>query len=547
MGLQDANPRARTYGCCDRYYWQYKTISSFPAATFQQLALPFAVLHACPFEGNTYCSEPAMLRRAIAAMDFWCDAQHADGSFDEWYRNEHSYCPTAFTTWAMTECLLILGERVPPECRGRVTAHIRRAAAWLGRRFNADVMNQNLAACAAMHGALCLQDDASLRESLERTWRRTLEHQHAEGWFLEYGGADAGYSLLALDLLACMDRRGMQGACESAERLCNWLQAFICRSGGLAGRLGSRGTEHAFPFGAEHFAARSEAAGRIAAHLRAAFSRGELTTPAAIDDRYFAYFYLPQFALAASLNRIETAPAAPAQRGDTSWPAAGFRVHRTTAMDVVCSLRRQGALNAHAAGLPVFCDMGYWAQTRDGRRFSSAGWNPDALDITDLPDGFTVRGAFIRVKDDLPLVRHPVAFHALSSWVLRWPALAERVQGFIKRRKVVTRAAAPLRIERRIHWHGDELHLHDAIIAEAACPPISALTPVSDIDVHSPSARIYAARPITGRVIDERQSAEWASLLTRTGRIDIETRLSPDSQGKAWRVHVAQSPQGANA
>ena len=31
LTLLDSNPRSRTYGCCDRGYWHYKTLTSFPA------------------------------------------------------------------------------------------------------------------------------------------------------------------------------------------------------------------------------------------------------------------------------------------------------------------------------------------------------------------------------------------------------------------------------------------------------------------------------------------------------------------------------------
>ena len=56
-------------------------------------------------------------------------------------------------------------------------------------------------------------------------WRRTLAHQSREGWFAEYGGADLGYSLLALDLLAAGLVRGWSLA--TTGRLANAAGALV--------------------------------------------------------------------------------------------------------------------------------------------------------------------------------------------------------------------------------------------------------------------------------------------------------------------------------
>ena len=81
LSLQDRNPASATFGCCDRSFWQYKTISSFAAATMQQLALPFAVLHSARFDGNPWYGDDEMFERARSAMLFWAASQH-DGVYD---------------------------------------------------------------------------------------------------------------------------------------------------------------------------------------------------------------------------------------------------------------------------------------------------------------------------------------------------------------------------------------------------------------------------------------------------------------------------------
>ncbi len=541
MSLQDFNPRSRTFGCCDRPYWHYKTLAGFPAATMQQLALPFAILHATPFHGNPYHDDRAMLDRAVAAMRFWCRCQHRTGSFDEWYRHEYSYCATAFTAFGMSECLILLKDRLAPAVFDEVRSHVLSACDSLAERFNAEVMNQNLAACAALWNVFRLTDDARWRGALETKWGATLDHADGEGWFREYGGADLGYCTLALDLLACLDRRGCDlDLFAPAERLCRFIASFACGSGGFAESLGSRGTEHAFPFGLDSFADRIPAAATAAIHLRRGYLEDRLPTPASVDDRYFAYFYLPQFALACTMPAEEPpAPSGSAECAAACWPSSGFRIWGGPQGTVVCSLRRQGGFNLYAPGLPVHTNLGYWIETRDRRRFTSAAWNEGAIDAEESPDiggepdrpSCRVRGRFARVDDALPLAGGSVLFRFFSERVLRFPRLGEWFQSWLKQWKIMRRDAAPLTFERRLVWKEGELLVSDVIQAQGGCPSLRAVGPVADIEVHSPSAKLSAAGGRTAVSIDDAAAARLAETLNAARSLRLQTRYCPDDAG----------------
>ncbi len=618
LSLEDANPRSRTYGCCDRAFWQYRTVADFPAATFQQLALAFAALASTPFPGTVHAGDEGMRERARAALRFWCAAGRRDGSFDEWYRNERSYCATAFTTFGMAETVLALDGHLAPTDRDAAVAALRRSARWLADRWNPWVMNQNLAACAGLLGAHLATGDVWMRDACARKWGETLRRLDDEGWFPEYGGADLGYATLALDLLAALDRRGAPGdVLGTAAKACRYLATFACRSGGLAERLGSRGTSHAFPYGAEAFADRVPEAAALAVHLRRGLERGELLGPAA-DDRYFAYFYLPQFALACTVRRsAETAPApqpappappppappaknfsvshgilprgnasdcksfakslgpaaaGPATTGaaaagpaataaaacagapaDVAWSRSGFRVWRRAAGDVVCSLRRQGAFNVYVDGRPPHHDLGYWVETEKGERWTSARWNDGEVDCSvgariGARDGaavggpVTVRGRFVRVDDDLPLVRRAVAFHVLTRTVLRFGSLAERFQSAVKRRRILARRHAPLAFERTLRWDEGALRVRDVLTALAGCPALRAVRPADDAEGPSPSARLSGAAAPGRRRVDEETARAFAARLAAAGRLVLETVYAPDASGRLAPGPLRQVP-----
>ncbi len=543
--LQDANPASPTCGCCDRNYWKYKTLTSYPSAPFQQLAWPFALLATHPPTDLSSADAVDLRRRAIAAARFWCQCQHPDGSCDEWYRNEHSYCPTAFTTLAMAQTLLLLREHISAADCDHIITHLNRAADWLAPRFNPEVMNQNLAATAAAWSLHRLTGDPRCREQATATWQRTLTHFDDEGWFLEYGGADLGYTTLALDLLAVLHRDQFPAdVLGTSAKTCDFLATFP--AGDLAGGLGSRGTEHNFPFGVEYFAYHHASARTVAARLRVAFDADLLRTPASADDRYLAYFYLPQFALAATLELADL-PDAPAP-ADVHHEHSGLALYHLPGGDIVCALRRQGAFNLITPDNQLCRNFGYWIETVGRSCWTTCRYNPDALDIEALPNstGWTIRGSLARVADELPLAGGAALFHAFCEHVLRWPRLAEWAQQRIKARKITKREDVPLTFERTIRRVDGTLHITDVLRRQPSCPILSRVVPVGDIDVHSPSAHLHSPRAALLPQYDPDAPPHWADRLNRASQLTLHSTVAPDDAGHLRPTRIAEDSADAD-
>ena len=112
-GLVDRDHSSPSFGSCDRVFWYYRTIVDFPGAAWQQLMLGFSALATNESLSRTEREQLGLLARATLAR--WTAVQHRDGSFDEWYRNERSYCATAFTAAGAAQALLLLGGAVPAD------------------------------------------------------------------------------------------------------------------------------------------------------------------------------------------------------------------------------------------------------------------------------------------------------------------------------------------------------------------------------------------------------------------------------------------------
>lgn len=522
LALLDRDPGSPTCGCFDRPFWYYRTLVDFAGATWQQLVWPLAWLYRLRHPDNPYAGDGELLRAVDFGLRWWARIQHRDGSFDEWYRNEHSYCPTAFTTAAASEAMLLLGDELSAEARAAAAVACERAAAWLEPRFNPTVMNQNVAAGLALWNVGLLTSEQPWRQAAEAKFAQVAAAQRAEGWLPEYGGADFGYSTVALDLLAVADGRGAGTAVRPiAQKLIRFLVDVHGAGAGHPGRLGSRGTSHLFTFGASHFASDLPAAATLADGWRSAYDAGLAAGPADIDDRYFAYFYLPHFALACSTDA--TAPATANQARLTHLPGAGFTIVRGDGWSVTVSARLGGALAVERADGPPCYFLGYELALASGSALASHHWDAGAEIVAPAAEGGAVtvrcRAAFARHKHSLPLVRWSFAFH-LFTRLLSAGGLAEAFQSAVKRRMINPRARREATLERTVTVGESELMIRDEIRLLDPRLRVASLRASGEIVPHSPSARQDCGETLAASI-----PADAAARLTRERTVVLEHRF----------------------
>jgi hypothetical protein len=489
LALMDRDPLSRTYGSMDRSYWYYRTIANFPGAVWQQPMVGFAALARAPHATNPLANDPALLGAARAALLAWTRTQHRNGAFDEWYRNEYSYCPTAITAAGAVVALDLLADAIDPESRGHVLDAARRAGRWLSTRYNAGVANQNLASAVALAGLARVDGDPYWHGLATQLLQRIARDQSSEGWFPEYGGFDFGYSTLALDSLALISRFGYsQLADPMAGRLAQFLLDVLDVDCAVPGRLGSRGTGHAFPFGAMELSTRLPEARTLADVLLRLHASGLAAGPANVDDRYFAYFHFPGFCLAyhaATSVRIPV-PAAAAQPADAVRAASGLALWRQGGATIVVNRRLGGATALLRSGVPALYHLGYTV-TIDGARYSSAGWRSLNAEGALGDDAARSSAQFSAVSGGIPLrwltIPFQLAVHALVSG-----RLAEAFQALVKRLMINHGRTIPLELERHVTFAAGIVVLED-VLRPARSLSVEGAVVTSQPTMHSPSAR----------------------------------------------------------
>ena len=392
-------------------------------------------------------------------------------------------------------------------------------------------MNQNLAACVALQGLAKLLPasrwDAVARAKLERV----RNDQNAEGWFPEYGGFDFGYSTLALDLLGACRLLGTGSIVDGlAGKLCRMLVDVRGAGPAAPGRLGSRGTSHAFAFGALVFAAVDSNAALLAQHQLDGLAGRVVPRPDTVDDRYFAYFALPQFALAYlhSLTDAGSIAPAPARSGMTDKRDSGLAVVRHADWSITVNRRLGGAFALETPDRSPLYHLGYEVTTHQGRRFSTATLAEDQLAPYAESMPIEIAARFRAVSSGLPLRRWMVPFQAVL-YMLRSSRAAAAFQDLIKRRMISPRRSLPLRLVRIVDVGGEWVRITDTLIPQPGLAKVVQIQVASTVAMHTPSGRQDEG---TSQVLAPDDALRVVDLLNAGIAASIAFRLGPQQRQK---------------
>jgi len=125
--------------------------------------------------------------------------QHKDGSYDEWYKHEHGFAATAFTSIAYGYVFFFLAHKLPSNIKKLYSEVMHKAGDWLLRHDDLVKINHQMAGAAAL--ALIghnLQSKKYLNGAKIK-YELGISLQKKEGWFQEVAGMDLGYCSVLLD------------------------------------------------------------------------------------------------------------------------------------------------------------------------------------------------------------------------------------------------------------------------------------------------------------------------------------------------------------
>ncbi len=248
LNLQDQDPLSKTRGCFDRRFWAWK-LCDYPEATFQRLVLPL-----CWYAREE--KEPTLKAKAKDAvqlgLEFALSIKHTDGSFDQAYPYEHSYGATAFLLHPLLNAFQFILPAYDPLKKKKIEERLYCSAVYLvkHREQHSFISNHLAGSALALLEAGSYFNETAFLQAGQELVDQIIARQSAEGWYLEYDGADPGYQTLCVHYLAQVFRLTQDKKLRaSLEKAIRFLTYFAHPDGSFGGEYGSRRTAVYYPGG----------------------------------------------------------------------------------------------------------------------------------------------------------------------------------------------------------------------------------------------------------------------------------------------------------
>lgn len=458
----DRDYDSKTYGCCDRNYWHLK-IRDFPSAILQQTCLTMALIYKIDFEGNCYYKNNNIKEWAIAAVRYMGKIQLRDGSFNEYYPNEHGFPPTAFSLFAACKTYIELELD-----DNSILDILKPTAIWLTKHQEERAYNQEIAAISGLYLYYKITKDKNFLDVVDNKVERILRVQSKDGWFPEQGGADIGYSSVAFDMLMeyyaeSKDERVLQ----PLRKLLSFLSYFVHPDGTIGGEYGSRNTIYFMPNGLETYIALgldSEAVAQNMVQMLYNFNParefGDFMQ--AVDERYLTHYVLHSYlrALQKFNEREIKKISLPFNIPHTKiFEDAGLVTTFNENYYAIISMKKGGIVKIYKDFQEIFWDCGYRIPVKKGTT-AATNWLDKSYEIFFLPEEtkYSIKGTFNIVT---PKVQNP--FYHLGLRVSAF-LLGNKVNQLIKRFTIFQDKHYDATFERNISLDANEIVIEDLII-----------------------------------------------------------------------------------
>jgi hypothetical protein len=465
LALFDSDRTSASYGMGDRYHWAWGLID-FPNATFQGAAHGLARLWAAQLWPYQTDSE-IFIKRIDAIFKATFRLARADGSLEEAFPREGSYCVTALVAFDLLCALEILSPAIDEQQRESWKKCVEPLIRYLCAADETHALISNHLATAATalarwHG---LTSDGPAERKAQQLLNRILKNQSAEGWFKEYEGADPGYQSLCTYYLADLHKiRPDLNLLEPLQRSLEFLEYFAHPDGSFGGVYGSRCTRFYYPSGVSLLANEVDAGARLSRFMASAVKNKKSVSLSAIDEPNLVPMF-NSYVWAAVLEKdmqddvLQVVPALSPAPFRKRFNEAGLLVDRGSSHYSIVSTHKGGVVYHFKNDAAVEIDAGVVVSDRRGRLGSTQGYCPS--NQFSLKNGLLeVTSAVSTMPKQLPNTFQFITLRTMSLTVFRSPALREWVKRLLVKRLITKRVVWPITNRRQIVF-GQDLKIQD--------------------------------------------------------------------------------------
>jgi hypothetical protein len=434
LALYDDDPCSPTYGQGDRRRWAWR-ILDFGNATFQGAVHGLARLlnhQMLP----SWISAPAILRRIDAMIYGTTTLRYPNGSVEESFPYESSFCVTALVAFDLLSAQKLLHGKAPEDLRKRMLETTRPLIEFLlrAKERHAFISNHLATASAALFKWHSATGETTARDRATQLLHRLLAEQSEEGWFREYQGADPGYQTLCTYYLADIHRsQYYPDLLEPLRRSVQFVWHFCHPDGSFGGLYGSRNTRFYYPAGYEALAGEIPEAEALAQFMRKSIQEQRVVTLLTMDEPNLIPFFNAYSWAATFVEQHQRTPpfsAIPCKEKTIfrrRFREAGLLVDKGNKHYTVISWHKGGVYyHFPHEGTPRI-DAGVVLRKTNGTLLSTQAYNP-ANHMEIHGDTLTVIAPFTILRKHLPTPLQFIVLRGLNLTVMRNPIVLDWVK-----------------------------------------------------------------------------------------------------------------------
>lgn len=470
LALFDADRTSKSYGMGDRYHWAWGLID-FGNGTFQGAANGLARLWTSGLWPYTTSNENFHVR-IDAIFEAAKHLTQKDGSLEEAFPREGSYCVTALVAFDLLCAIDLLNEEITLDKKLRWRAIVAPMINYLIRsdETHALISNHLATAVAALIRWHKLTGENVAEQKAVIQLNKILRNQSEEGWFMEYEGADPGYQSLCTCYLADIhQQRPDLDLLEPLSRSLKFLWHFAHPDGSFGGIYGSRCTRFYYPSGITALAQEIPEAAALAEFMESSISQQKIVNLSAIDEPNLIPMF-NSYAWAAA-TKVEVKLAYEEKNQELKLPCkdrskmrifyreAGFFLDRGPNHYSIISTHKGGVIYHFRSGHRPLIDAGLVVLSAEGRPGSTQGFNRDNL-IRHQDEHLEINSQITVMPKQLP---RPLQFIVirLFGWTLfKSMTIREWIKRIIVNILITRRQAWPVTNLRTIRF-GETLSFED--------------------------------------------------------------------------------------
>ena len=505
LNLQNQNPFSKHYGCFDRNFWHFKTIIDFPSATYQQVILGLSYLYTSKIKSNKFYKSEKLKENIKSAILYWCKIQNNDGSQNEYYENDRSFCPTALTTFAISQSYKILPKIFTENEERLIISKLIKAGNWLSNHEYHSVQNQMIASMIALNNIWKITNKTKFKKSFNRQKKEILNNQNKEGWFPEYGGADIGYSFIQLDFFChYLELNKDKEIFEAAKKLIVFVSNFIHPDGTAGGSYGSRCTQHVMPFPIIYLANKNilEANEMFKWYIKNK-KINRIINQNLIDNKYASYFYFNsciKFFIDNQKYRIKLKSKKISKNFILDYKNSGLLIIKKNFLSIWLNWKKNGIINIYIKDKNIFSDNGYLFQLSNNKTGMTQNVdNQSNINIKNSKNNIKiiVNGQAGYFNEVMPLEKWIIPFKIFSKYFLKINFLSYWFNKKIKNNFVQKQDKSPILLKRTINIHSKSIIIKDEMNIYKSNLEFKKILMAKGITTtHSPSSRFHQPQNI---------------------------------------------------